>query len=1059
MDSTDTAATVDVGPSASVPEGDTRQLDESKEQRFRQLVRSQLRDTKVQLRKVGNIGRFTVLEPLGRGGMGTVYAAYDPHLDRKVAIKLLRLDRSDDEEEQQRLWREAQALARLSHPNVVTVHEVGHSGDDVFVAMEFVRGESLSVWQETRPAWPQVLRAYVGAGQGLAAAHAADLVHRDFKPHNVMRTESGAIKVLDFGLARAALDSEVSDGDPSQSRSSLSAALTVPGTVMGTPAYMAPEQHGAQDIDHRSDQYGFCVALWEGLTGERPFRENDYGRLFELKLAGPPSWPKDAPSLPRSIVEAIRRGLRVDPEERWLSMDILLDELRWDPVQRKRRWVMGVGGLMVVGVTAASAQTLVAARAERCTDASSKLDGAWDDARRSEVEAAILRVELPYAAQVWTRTEEALDAYSDEWVTMHTEACEATAVRGEQSEHMLDLRMACLHRVRTDLQATVDTFVDADETVVAEAHRLVAGLPSLPSCADAEVLEATQKPPRSDESGDVERARQLLARARSEKTAGRYEQSQTSVEGAKRILEHVEYGPVHAERAIAEGITLGALARYDAARRSLDEGLELALRWKMRDAAAQAATSLLHVVATGQRRGEDALAYWPVARGLSWGDPRRMSAARSAFGEALDELGRHEEAEAEHRAALALWEDWPQPAHIEIARVHDDLGNVLHAQERHEQSEVEHRLALEAQILALGPEHPVVAGTRNNLGIALHDQGKYEEAEAEYRLAISLYERALGPGHPDTATPRLALGNLYIAKHQPERGEAEFRSVSRLWEKRLGPDHPTTALARLNVGNALRLQGRLEEAEAEVVAVLDIYRRSVGPHHMDTAMAHSDLATIRAERGKLEEAETEMRAALAIFEQSEDATMDVFRTRGELGNLLLDQDKYAEAEVEFRALLEAGKQTPGPDHPLVAIVTRGNLAVTLELRGRLAEAEREYRSVLAAAERHLEANDPHLLITRTSVANLLVARGEYGEALPQAELAWKNQPEHATPAERAAPAFLLARVLWSVEGPRRDRARARTLAEEASSLFRAAGDDFADEVKEVDQWRSHGGRR
>ncbi|HKD42693.1 MAG TPA: serine/threonine-protein kinase, partial [Myxococcaceae bacterium] len=260
-----------------------------------------------------SIDRFLVIEPLGEGGMGVVYAAYDPELDRKVAIKLLHPRVGDSADLRARLLREAQAMARLSHPNVVSVYDVGTFKDDVFVAMEFVDGRTLRAWlKEKARSWREVLGVFRQAGQGLAAAHAAGLVHRDFKPTNVLVRKDEVVKVSDFGLAlthssasrdsRAAMDA--ASVGPSSPRSDSTAPTLQSSPGVGTPGYTAPEQLRGEAIDARADQYAFCVALYEALLGERPFEgktlvtamsttgsaELGTGSLEVAKKANVPGW-------------------------------------------------------------------------------------------------------------------------------------------------------------------------------------------------------------------------------------------------------------------------------------------------------------------------------------------------------------------------------------------------------------------------------------------------------------------------------------------------------------------------------------------------------------------------------------------------------------------------------------------------------------------------------------------------------------------------------------------------------------------------------------------------
>ncbi|PCC75646.1 WD40 repeat [Nannocystis exedens] len=306
------------------------------------------------------IGRFTVLRQIGAGGMSVVYAAYDERLDRRIAVKLLRSGESADN--QARLLREAQAMARLSHPNVVAVHEVGAWEQQVYVAMEFVRGPNLRDWLQAVPRDIREIReVFVAAGRGLAAAHHAGLVHRDFKPANVLVGDDGRVRVGDFGLVRHAGD-EPADGPapapvPAASivqagaRVELSTTLTETGAILGTPAYMSPEQHLGRPVDARSDQFSFCVALYEALYGAPPFAGRDLFELAKRVLAGAVSPVPEDSKVPAWLRRAVLRGLAVDPAARWPSIDDLLDELERDPERSWRtRRTAALVGLAVVGV-------------------------------------------------------------------------------------------------------------------------------------------------------------------------------------------------------------------------------------------------------------------------------------------------------------------------------------------------------------------------------------------------------------------------------------------------------------------------------------------------------------------------------------------------------------------------------------------------------------------------------------------------------------------------------------------------------------------------------------
>jgi serine/threonine protein kinase len=277
------------------------------------------------------LGRYIVGRLLGSGGMGVVYTAFDPELNRKIALKFLHppANEADAARQRVRLLREAQAMAQLRHPNVVAVHDVGVLEDQQFVAMEFVEGSTLRRWLQERPrSWREIVATFALAGRGLFAAHRAGLVHRDFKPENVLIGQDGRVCVTDFGLARSYENESAArlrtDAPPEETATSAVATpVTVTGTLLGTPAYMSPEQHRGEEVDARADQYSFCVALHEALYGERPGARGASGRADSAV----PTW----------VGEVISRGLRMNREERWPTMATLLGALEADPEARRRR--------------------------------------------------------------------------------------------------------------------------------------------------------------------------------------------------------------------------------------------------------------------------------------------------------------------------------------------------------------------------------------------------------------------------------------------------------------------------------------------------------------------------------------------------------------------------------------------------------------------------------------------------------------------------------------------------------------------------------------------------
>jgi formylglycine-generating enzyme required for sulfatase activity/tRNA A-37 threonylcarbamoyl transferase component Bud32 len=308
------------------------------------------------------LGRYIVLERLGAGATGVVYAAYDPELDRKVAIKILRPKgaggNADEARRQARFVREGKAIARLAHPNVVGVFDVGVADGRAFLAMEHLAGGTLSDWLDAeKRSWREILKIFVEVGRGLAAAHAEGLVHRDFKPDNVLLDRTGMPKVADFGLVRQAgpstTEEEKADLPVQTPSDSVAGALTRTGTMAGTPAYMAPEQFRGLQTDGRTDQFGFCIALHEALYGRRPFEAETVFDLAEAVMRERIVPAPKSSNVPGWVRRCLLRGLRADPAQRYAKLEDLLSTLEADPVARARKIVVAaVVAVAVVGTIA-----------------------------------------------------------------------------------------------------------------------------------------------------------------------------------------------------------------------------------------------------------------------------------------------------------------------------------------------------------------------------------------------------------------------------------------------------------------------------------------------------------------------------------------------------------------------------------------------------------------------------------------------------------------------------------------------------------------------------------
>ncbi|MEX1362081.1 MAG: serine/threonine-protein kinase [Nannocystaceae bacterium] len=964
-----------------------------------------------------SIGRYVVLETLGTGGMGTVLRAYDPKLRREVALKRLR-SHSTEADAEARLVHEARSLARLSHPNVVAVFDVDVEVEGVIVAMELVRGRTLRQWFTSPHSWRDTVDVLVEAGRGLMAAHEAGLVHRDFKPANVMITDDGLVKVMDFGLAKPMALEPSSEADeapaavradlrPGSSLETVATVETAAHMVAGTPPYMAPEQHQGLRALAAADQYAFCITSWEALTGSRPFR-GDLLALAEAKSEGPPPWPRGS-AVPRRIVEALQRGLRPRPEDRWPSMQALLQVLEHEPRSRRTGRIVGGAVLSVAAMGALTWQQWATSRAERCTGASAALASAWGQEERSAVEEAMLAVPAAYARRTWEKTDAQLERYAQQWTRMHTEACEATTIRGEQSAEALDLQMSCLRRAKVTMESVTATLARADVQIVRRAHELLRQLRPLSPCGDLEALEADSDPPRPEDEGAVERTRAAIAGALAAKAAGRYATAQARVADARTELGDVDYLPLRTELALVEGSVLEALGDYEAVVAAYRRALELSSRGGQWPQMQQAASRLMFTLGASMRRPQEALRYRELAMRLVQGDPLREGNARMALASTLTTQARYEEAEAELRQAIPRFERALSPDDPDLALVHSELADVLNQAGAFEEAEAEYRWALELRSRTLGPDHPMTATSRGSLGLSLEAQGRNEEAEAEYRKALELVDGPLEADHPIVGKMHVNLANVLQGQGKHEEAEQHALAAHEVLSQALSPDNLEIAGARIVLANGLLLQGRHAEAESELQAVLESRLQSLPPSHPLVTMVRSNL-----------------------------------------GVALEEQGRFSEAEVLTRQSLAAAEASLGPEHPSVA-VKRSNLAGLLHAQGRHEQAEEEFRRSLRDKQAAMGDDHPSTAYTRVSLAQLLLDRDRPGEALDVAERAWVVDQRNDVAAEqRARAAFVLARALWATR--QEQRARAYELAERALADSDGVGEAASVEHAELRAW-------
>jgi tetratricopeptide (TPR) repeat protein len=710
------------------------------------------------------VGRYLVIERIGSGGMGAVYAAYDAQLDRKVALKILR----DGGRGLERwLVREAQTMARLDHTNVVPVYDVGEDAGRVYVAMAFVQGQTLRAWLREPRTWREIRDAFLAAGAGLAAAHGAGIIHCDFKPDNVLINAKNHVRVTDFGLARAPVVPSIAPGS-----GDATGTITRIGEVNGTPAYMAPEQIAGHKVDERTDLFAFCVALWEALYGQKPFGgdtlEERGGAIARGELREPPA----ARGVPRWLRAIVESGLSASPDDRPGSMTALLERLRRDP---SRRWWRVAAALAALGI--AGGGLAFAPRrgttASLCGGAATHLLGVWDDASRARVRAALSHAQRPPGDVALVTIERELDRYRYEWILGHEAACRATRITGEQSEAVLDQRMRCLDDRLQQLHALVDEVIavpDLDKAVEAAS-----ALPPIAACGELVRLSEGAAPPAPGLTATINRLEDRLSRVRlAIDFLGASPDNMASATAVLADAERAGYAP-----------TIGRARRLIAdAQRTTDP---------------KAALAMLHRAALDLERGgateELVLTRLHIASILGW-DLRDLDAALvwASYAEtAIDRLGRPPDLMAQlayvrgaiyfraHKIPLALEQHW-------ISLTYEER---------------------------VGPDVHDTALTLNALALDLAELGRLREAMGMLRRALEIARHTFGPNHMDSLNTLDNIGQAEAYLGQLDDAERDLRAA--VEGLSLGPATATSnhADACQNLASVLLRKGdHLEEAES-----------------------------------------------------------------------------------------------------------------------------------------------------------------------------------------------------------------------------------------------------
>jgi tetratricopeptide (TPR) repeat protein len=774
------------------------------------------------------VGRYRVERTLGSGGMGVVVQAHDPELDRLVALKLVRAD-IGDHAYRDRLVREARAMAQLEHPNVVRVYDAGVAGGEVFVAMELMRGDSLGRWMREAPRpWREVVARFVAAGRGLAAAHAVGLVHRDFKPDNVLVGAIDArVCVTDFGLAvpSGAIDdllTTVPDplitGDentmPAAGRNTpASPRLTRTGAAVGTPAYMAPEQYRGE-VDQRADVYSFCVSLYEGLYGERPFaidpKAGDQVAAWVETIARGRVRPvPPGRRVPAALRRALVRGLAADPDQRWPSMAPLLRAL--ERVRTRRvRIAIGAAAVLALGASAVGAIALTrgasAPVADPCVADAARIDSIWNADERARVEHALTAGGQAYAAFAAHQATGELDRWSAVWSDASQTACHEAA-SGALPHDAYQTRTACLD--------------DGLATMRARIALLEGG-----GALDHAIEYATVPNPSTCETGDRDPRPTEPALA---KRISVVEEELRRVTAARFADDYLHGAPL-ARAALAEARAIGWRPLIDEA------GFELVELDDSADESLDEAAALAREVAesvTGAGDWEKAARMWRLAmevaeqsgkldgldylisaaRGASkhMRDPDDRLMVEAAIGAAYVAAERIPEARTTCEAALREAERITSPGAEAEGKA---LGCLMEAADREGQYDAvppltERELAFDLRVR--GPRHPKVMSDLANLGVAFSHQGRLRDALLVRVAVHGVTLESQGTDSAAAADSWASLAESYASLDDKAAArDAADRAVTIAKTKAGTPDDPTLV-------NALQVQGYALDAIGDPV--------------------------------------------------------------------------------------------------------------------------------------------------------------------------------------------------------------------------------------------------
>ncbi len=708
-------------------------------------------DTEV-LPRGTRVGHFELQQPLGAGGMGVVYLAFDSRLDRQVALKCVR----DRRTEPQQLLTEARLMAQLAHPNVVSVYDVLEAHGQLFIAMELVPGRTLRQWSSSKRTWQQVVDCFLAAGEGLSAAHEAGIVHGDVKPANILVGNDERVRVTDFGLASAGAAEP--DGTP----------------LRGTEAYLAPEQRAGAPCDRQCDQYAFAVSLHETLFGTLPGQ------------------PPRRTGVPASVRRVVERGLAPKPEDRFASMKALLVALR---SARLARWRFVVAALAVAAVLVVFAFAVGGQRAAsaQCTAAAQEITSPWNNDTRARTREAFQRTGVSYAAETLTRVEASLDAWQHRFEQERDGACAAPNPARP---------LTCLAESAQDAQALITQLVDADVAVVLHA---VGAAQQLQTPARCGVVKTTEPTAPSAAARDV---RAQIAHARATAAAGKYKAALPLIEDAVKAADASGETALRASSRALLGGVQGLVGKYAEAAVTLPEAIRLAELSQDDRARALAWADLVQLEYLRAHHDQVILFSGPaLGAAQRIDDVRLVTDVMGTLGASLSEKGDNEKARTLLEEAVRLRaEAWGADDRRTSAML-SVLANTLAMSGDLKGAISAHQKALTAAEAAFGAAHPEAAIIRQNLGDDYLYGLEGERAITELSKAVETLTAANGAKSREVVIGTTDLGIAYWASGRHEEAVTAFDRAITVWSEAF-PTHPSYAVALLGRVQAKQALGQ-----------------------------------------------------------------------------------------------------------------------------------------------------------------------------------------------------------------------------------------------------------